>query len=196
MKWYKYDIRNLSDEEYEKWYSLMGEDKQKRVDRFRFSEDKKRTIAGEMLARIGISEWCGKAPEDIVFLAHKKGKPYASGLKVEFNVSHSENMVVCAISDKPIGIDVEKLRPVDLKIAKRICTEEELEYLFGHPAEEGDFKVTNDPLLILRFFKLWTAKEAYGKLLGTGLAVMNLPAKTDAISDIIDDEYFVSIICE
>ncbi len=34
MKWYKYDIRDLGDTEYGKWYSLMSEDKQQRVDRF------------------------------------------------------------------------------------------------------------------------------------------------------------------
>ena len=60
MKWYKYDIRDLTDTEYNKWYSLMSEDKRHRVDRFRFLDDKKRTVAGEMLARgrfAGIDSW-------------------------------------------------------------------------------------------------------------------------------------------
>ena len=68
MKWYKYDIRELTDKEYYKWYSLMSVEKQHRVDRFRFEDDKKRTVAGEMLARKAISEWCSVNAEDVIFL--------------------------------------------------------------------------------------------------------------------------------
>lgn len=170
MKWYKYDIRNLTDAEYSKWHSLMSKDKQIRVDRFRFTDDKKRTICGEMLARKAIAEWCGTTPESISFGIKEHGKPYAKALPVEFNISHSGDMVVCAVDDKPIGIDIEKIRPIDLTVAKRICTDEELLYLFGHNPEEQYFTYTTDTEILTRFFKLWTAKEAYGKCIGTGLS--------------------------
>ena len=65
MKWYKYDIRELSNLEYRKWYSLMSKEKQKRVDRFRFEDDRKRTVTGEMLTRLAIAEWCKVKPENI-----------------------------------------------------------------------------------------------------------------------------------
>ena len=139
MKWYKYDIRDLTDNEYNKWYSLMSEDKQCRVDRFRFVDDKKRTVAGEMLARKAIAEWCSVAPEDIVFGIKEHGKPYAKNLSIEFNISHSSDMVVCAVDDKPVGIDIEQIRPIDLTVAKRICTDEELLYLFDHTPTDQDF---------------------------------------------------------
>ena len=108
MKWYKYDIRDLFQDEYEKWYSLMSVEKKQRVDRFRLVDDKKRTVAGEMLARKAIAEWGGIAPESITFGTKEHGKPYAKDLAVEFNVSHSGDMVVCAVDDKPIGIDIER----------------------------------------------------------------------------------------
>ncbi len=169
MKWYKYDIRELTDAEYNKWYSLMSEDKQHRVDRFRFVDDKKRTVAGEMLARKAISEWCRVAPESITFGIKEHGKPYAKDLAVEFNISHSSDMVVCAVDDKPVGIDIEQIRPIDLTIAKRICTDEELLYLFGHTPTEQDFTYTTDTEILTRFFELWTAKEACGKCRGNGV---------------------------
>ena len=170
MKWYKYDTRDLTDTEYNKWYSLMSEDKRHRVDRFRFLDDKKRTVAGEMLALKTIAEWCGVVPESITFGIKEHGKPYAKDLAVEFNISHSGNMVVCAVDDKPIGIDIEQIRPIDLTVAKHICTDEELLYLFGHTPIEQDFAYTTDTEILIRFFKLWTAKEAYGKCIGTGLS--------------------------
>lgn len=107
MKWYKYDIRYLTDNEYEKWYLLMNEEKQHRVNRLCFVDDKKRTVAGEMLARKVISEWCGVTPESISFGTKEHGKLYVKDLAVEFNISHSGDIVVCAIDNNPIGIDIE-----------------------------------------------------------------------------------------
>lgn len=169
MKWYKYDIRDLNDTEYNKWYSLMSTDKQRRVDRFRFVDDKKRTVVGEMLARKAIAEWCGVSPESISFGKKEQGKPYAKDLTVEFNISHSGDMVVCAVDDKPVGIDIEQIRPIDLSVAKRICADDELLYLFGYTPTERDFTYTTDTKILTRFFELWTAKEAYGKCIGEGI---------------------------
>jgi len=151
----------------------MGKDKQARIDRFRFVDDKKRTVAGEMLARKAIAEWCGVSPESITFGTQKYGKPYAKNLSVEFNISHSGDIVVCAVDNNPIGIDVEKIRPIDLIVSKCICSDEELIYFFGHVPTEQDFIYTTDHHLLTRFFELWTAKEAIHKLRGVGIGGMD-----------------------
>lgn len=195
MKWYKYDIRNLTDVEYQKWYSLMSKEKQQRVDRFRFEDDKKRTVAGEMLARKAISEWCGVTPKSITFGKKEHGKPYASGLAVEFNISHSGDMVVCAIDNEPIGIDIEKIRPIDLSVAKQFCSEQELVYLFGHVPTEKDFVNTSDEDVLTGFFEIWTKKEAYVKCLGTGFSLkcenVNLSINNVMISN--NKNYIIAI---
>ena len=193
MKWYKYNIRDLVDAEYNKWYSMMSEDKQRRVDRFRFTDDKKRTVAGEMLARKAIAEWCGVTPESITFGIKEHGKPYAKDLAVEFNISHSGDMVVCAIDDKPVGIDIEQIHPIDLTVAKRICTDEELLYLFGHTPTDDDFTYTTDTEILTRFFELWTAKEAYGKYLGSGVVGFIERKVLNQLLFTIDDCYIINI---
>ena len=164
MKWYKYDIRDLTDEEYAYRYSLMNADKRKRVDRFRLIDDKKRTVAGEMLARKAIAEWCGVEPESITFAIGEHGKPYAVDLDVEFNISHSGYMVVCTVDSTPVGIDLEQIRPIDLSVAKRFCSDEELLYIFGHKPTDEDFVYTEDKEILTRFFEIWTKKEAMVKL--------------------------------
>lgn len=169
MKWYKFDVRDLTAADYRKWYALMSRDKQARVDRFRFEEDKKRTVAGEMLARKAIAEWCNISAEGIVFDKTETGKPYTKDLPVEFNISHSGDMVVCAVDDQPVGIDIEQIRPIDLTVAKRVCLDEELFYLFGHKPIVRDFTYTTDTKILIRFFEIWTTKEAYGKCLGAGI---------------------------
>lgn len=170
MKWYKYDIRNLSDTEYYKCYSLMSEEKQDQVNRFQFTDDKKRTVTGEMLARLAIAGWCNVSPESIVFYKDKNGKSFAECLAVEFNISHSQDIVVCAVDNKPVGIDIEKIRPINLNVAKRICTDEELAYLFGYTPNDEDFKQLPNNTTLTRFFEIWTAKEAYGKCIGIGIS--------------------------
>lgn len=193
MKWYKYYIRDLTDAEYNKWYSLMSESKQLRVDRFRFVDDKKRTVAGEMLARKAISKWCNVAPESIIFGIKEHGKPYAKDLSIEFNISHSGDMVVCAVDDKPIGIDIEQIRPIDLIVAKRICTDEELLYLLGRtPTDQRDFTYTTNTEILTRFFELWTAKEAYGKCLGKGVCLTN-SFLTKAERVLFNKDYVITI---
>lgn len=160
MKWYKYDIRDLTDEEYSYWYSLMNADKRQRVNRFRLIDDKKRTVAGEMLARKAIAEWCSVEPESIIFAICEHGKPYAVDLDVEFNISHSANLVVCAVDDQPVGIDIELIRPIDLSVAKRVCSDEELLYIFDYKPKDADFVYTEDEEILTRFFEVWTRKEA------------------------------------
>ena len=192
MKWYKVDIREISEAEYEKWFALMSEEKRKRVQNFKISDDKKRTVAGEMLAKKAIAEWRSVKEEDITILRGEHGKPYVKDLNLYFNISHSENLVVCAVDSKPIGIDVEKIRPINLSVAKRVCNKSELEYLFGFIPQKTDFKLTEDREILLRFFELWTAKEAYAKALGEGLKAVRNPTQ-ERIEKIVENGYFISI---
>ncbi|MBQ8860397.1 MAG: 4'-phosphopantetheinyl transferase superfamily protein [Ruminococcus sp.] len=194
MKWYKYDINNLSEKDYEYYYSLMSEDKKKRVENFRFENDKKRTVAGEMLSRKVIAEHLSIDESSIVFSKCENGKPYAKELDIEFSISHSGDIVVCAISDKPIGIDVEKIRPINLRVAKRICDEKEFLYIFSHKPDETDFSYTEDEGILTRFFELWTKKEAYAKCSGKGLSAGL--CFTPKIDSIVEDGYVVSIYKE
>lgn len=185
---YKYDIRKLSDDEYNKWFSLMSEEKQAKVNRFYFDDDRKRTVAGEMLARKAVAKRCGVSEESIVFGKNENGKPFAQNLDVQFNISHSEDMVVCVVADNPVGIDVEKIRQIDLKVAKRVYTQDEIDYLYG-----GD-----ETAILERFFELWTAKEAYLKFLGCGIVdkLNEMYVNTENVLVQKDGEYIISIYSE
>lgn len=184
MRWCWLDIRNMQVEEYENYYELMTQDKKERVNRYRFVDDKKRTVAGEILARQMISQWCQVEETFITFSGNQYGKPYAIDLPVHFNISHSSNLVVCAIDDNPVGIDVELIREIDLSIARRVCTKHELEYVYS-----GQF--------YKRFFRVWTLKEAYFKCAGTGITEFK---EVDVFRDISKKEciylgeYVVSIV--
>ena len=95
-------------------------------------------------------------------IAHGKyGKPYLIDFdNIHFNISHCDGLVACAISDRPIGIDVERIVPFKDNLAKKILTEEEMQFLICCKNDEIAYKEM--------FFRLWTLKESYIKWNGSG----------------------------
>lgn len=110
-------------------------------------------MAAELVLRALLSEHTGVPPEAFCFLRTPRGKPYAENAPF-FNLSHSGDWILCAVSDTPVGADIETPRTVSPILLRRVCTPAELAYI-GDDAK--------------RFLEIWTAKEAYLKLLGTGL---------------------------
>lgn len=194
MKWYKININDYSDNDYNHWYSLMTESRKARVDGLRFDNDKKRTVFGEMLAKKSLAQIAHIDAENIQIETGLNGKPYAKDIQMYFSISHSTQLVVCAVDSKPVGIDVEKIKRVNLSIAKRICTDDDLVFLFGKMPEESDYSDNENKDILLRFFKLWTAKEAYVKMKGSGIRDGLL--YTPDCECIVYDGYVISVCCE
>ena len=183
------NINDISVEDYEKYFSLMSDEKKKRLNRFRFENDRKRSVAGEMLARQMISEYCSANEGDIVFLPDKFGKPYAKGLKVHFSISHSNDMALCAVGPSPVGADIEKIREIKDSVIERVCTEHEIEYV-------NKQEITHEERM-RRFFEVWTFKEAYFKYLGTGLSdfkSLDLFSCEKEVESVTKDGYVYCII--
>ena len=160
MKWYHLDVRDMTKAQYDEYYAMADEDRRRKADACRKEEDRLCSIAGDHLARLAISEHCGVPMESIRFARTGDGKPYAVGLDVHFNISHSGSLSACAVSDKPVGIDVQIMRPVRTNLTKRVCTPGELQYI-------GTEDLTGEALV--RFYRVWCTKEAYFKWLGTGI---------------------------
>lgn len=186
-------LSELSEEEYNACFSLMSVERRQAVQRLRCEADRQRTIAGEWLARRMLAARCGVAAEEIAFGRSDRGKPFAKGLSAEFNVSHSGECVLCAVSDRPIGADIEKIRPVTDRLIRRVCTVDELAYV--------NDAVISPEERTRRFFRVWTGKEAFVKYLGTGIADLS---KADIFSDSLQKgltqfnrgEYAVSFFSE
>lgn len=110
-------------------------------------------------------------------------KPCAEGFAGDFNISHTSGCGVLAISDSPVGVDVERIRPVNLKIAEKFC------------ADEREFIEKSEDCR-RAFFEIWTAKEAYLKKEGTGITVPLNSFSVLGLSDIRHfyfDDFVVSV---
>ena len=79
-----------------------------------------------------------------------------------FSLSHSEDRVMVAISESPVGCDIEKIAPVKDGIMEEALTPAELRFVYAQPTSIERSEA---------FYRLWTRKESYVKAIGKGFAV-------------------------
>ena len=150
MNWCIASVRDFTEEDLAAAYKGLSPSRKAHIDRFRHDGARRQSLAGELLLRRLLAQLGIHAP--IERLA--SGQPVLADRSACISISHCGDYVVCAVSEKPVGIDIEKVRPVKPGMAERICTAEELQYV---GCDES------------RFFEVWTAKEAYFKMQGTGI---------------------------
>lgn len=192
---YTLDIKKISRTEIDAAYFSMSSERRKKCDGFRFQSDKDLCVAADMLLRRVLSEKTGIPPEELVFSVSENGKPYLENGEYHFNVSHSGNMVAVAVNEScPVGIDVEKIRPVSARISKRAFSDADMRFVFDGPViPEG---LQEDRETLLRFFTVWTYKEAFVKMTGEGICgnIKTLSYdKNNCITEIYDD-YVLTVI--
>ena len=161
---------NVENLDLKRAYDAVPKDRQDKIDFFRFEKDKKLSAGAYLLLKKLLLE---KNITNPLFKIEKYGKAYISNFEnIYFNLSHSGKMVLCAISDREVGVDIEYIdHEIDLNIAKHYFYNKEYESIMNsqNPADE--------------FFKYWVLKESYMKYTGLG---MNL--KLDSFEIKIEDE--------
>lgn len=147
--------------------ALLSADEQERTGRFYFDRDRKRYAVGRGLLRMLLGAYLALPPGQIAFRYGTYGKPALDGTvdgrTLQFNLAHSNELAVFIFCwDRPVGIDVEHVRPMP--------DEADLAERFFSPAESALVASLAGEQRRETFFKLWTCKEAYLKTGGAGLA--------------------------
>lgn len=161
-----YRIINLShsmfDKElYQKAYNAMSPERKAKADRYKQEADKRSCVFTDMLLRELLRDnYAVTEPE---FYIDGNQKPHLAGDKIHFSLSHSGDFAACALDSSPIGIDIERIRTVELPLIKKVCTDEELSFVL----KNKDSTIGKDTCL--RFLMVWCSKEAYLKYTGEGL---------------------------
>ena len=112
----------------------------------------------------------GEAQNDLSICRTPRGKPYFASRDLFFSISHAKDTVAVALSDTPVGIDIEFIdeRRDILSLSRRFFAPDEhkaLSETAGSPIDD--------------FFALWTKKEALAKITGEGLAAICRADKLD-----------------
>lgn len=114
----------------------------------------------------------GKRPIEAVYCYGPEGKPYFQEIPLYFSLSHSGDAVFLAVSEREIGADIQAVTKADWKkLAKRFYGENDLKYMEScgeNPVLRADDLSENLDAREM-FYRIWTKKEAYGKLTGEGV---------------------------
>ena len=144
---------------------LRGEEKN-RYNRYQSQRQREHFLFGRVLLKTILSKYIGCAPADLKLDIDTRGKPFVSSdntLSLTFNLSHSGNRVVFAVSkNQDLGVDLELIKKerAILKIAERYFSTSETRELRNLPKASQ----------VKRFYELWTLKESVLKACGYGLS--------------------------
>lgn len=149
LKVYAIDTNILKDDEVNKLA---------KVDKYGHISDP--TILRQQIAKDKLMKFI-MSQEGVISLIEKdsKGKPYFSNSDICFNITHSENKVLIAVSDEQVGIDIQKIEEIEEmkldKLSRRIYNDNDYNY----------YNVNDS----ITFLQIWTIKEAFLKCIGIGL---------------------------
>lgn len=151
-----YIDRNLTSDEYMYLSSLSDI---VNTNYYKF-EDCQNSIIGISLAQLAICESLNLKLNQLKISRNKYGKLFEKSCY--FNISHCQNYVVCSLSDKVVGVDIENIIQEDINIENfnKYFTPEEQKYLQNSKTKRRE-----------AFTKLWVLKESYIKYLGHGLFI-------------------------
>ncbi len=158
---------------------LLPESLHERAKRYKRESDGIDFLVGRLLLKEALeAHGVEEGIEDIQY--NEKGKPFLN--KVFFNISHTEDMIVCAFSKEvEMGIDVEKRKLVDLENFKDFFNETEWENIIADPDNK-----------MQQFYWYWTRKESIIKAKGLDLSDLN-KLEVDLDLDVVElgDEKWV-----
>jgi len=128
---------DVSAEERHALKELLSGDEIEYAQRFRFDLDRERYITSHGVLRKILSTYTGVSASAINFSVAANGKPSVAGVppSIQFNLSHSGNVALVAVSSAHCGVDIEKIRRElsYMDIAERFFTADENRWLTSLP---------------------------------------------------------------
>jgi 4'-phosphopantetheinyl transferase len=147
--------------EYSRLMSFINIRDKLKAEKLSIEEDRYTSLICHSLLRLILSRKLNTDHASLEILNEGRNKPRLKGNSIFFNISHTRDSFVFAISERSeIGIDLEKVdRNIDfMSIAKKFFSNDEYAFILKKPEDSRN-----------RFFLLWTRKEAVLKAMGTGI---------------------------
>lgn len=153
----------------------------------RICEKKSKALNESLAALAVLKKLCLKNGLSFDKLSYsEKGKPL---LPVGFiSISHSFGFVAAAVSDNPVGIDIEYIREIRRRQSYKLFSREESLFVNSDNANISE-----------RFLLCWTRKEAYIKLYGEGILsaaginLLNPPPNLKIITECYNQQLIISV---
>ena len=170
------NVNKINKNQVNKFIPILSLEERDKYHKITDKKRKKVCITSRLLLRLILSELTSIRAKELKFSYTANGKPLLKGdlKKVKFSVSHSGDYIFIATSiGTPIGIDIQKKQEIKSElIINRFFSESEKKWILSQPKSEQ----------INEFYKIWTVKEAYVKMISstiTGIKSINCFIKKD-----------------
>jgi len=151
---------------------------QDKIKRYRRWQDAQLSLLGRILLVKGLEQInYGFDESNLNYTSFNK--PYLENNAIHFNISHSGELVICALTKiGAIGIDIEKINGTKISDFKSQMT-------------VNEWKLINESTNAnLSFFQYWTQKEAVIKTHGKGLSIPLKSFEVTKNKTIIESELY------
>ncbi len=148
-------ITNYSIDQYKSFYYKLDDIYKDKINHLIYDNDKQLSILAQILLSKLLIDKYFIDYKDINFKFNKYNKPFIDN--INFNISHSYEYSVVVTSNNKIGVDIEYIREVDISIINYFCTDCEIKYIM------------NSSNKYRSLFEIFCLKEAYFKMIGTGI---------------------------
>lgn len=150
-------IADLSEEQTERLINSLPEWRREQALRYKQLQGRKECAIGYVELLRGLRELFD-INEMPAFAYNEHGKPYLKEHPdIHFSISHCKEAVGCFVSNRPCGLDIERIRTAKPDLVRHTMSPEEAEGIFSNPFPD------------VAFTRIWTQKEAVLKLKGTGI---------------------------
>lgn len=196
IRLYLADIRPLYREEMQRRAQrLVDAERQSRADACKTARGRAASLAVGVLAEYALRQ---NGLGEYAIRYDAGGKPHVAekrsgcrsiwGKEIAYlSLSHSGDYAVCAVASGPVGVDIQKVQPVRTGILRHFLDEKErLDFLGRYGLQKGEKYLPEDAAD--EFFRLWTAKESYMKLTGTGMAAGFVNLTADPVSGTVREK--------
>jgi 4'-phosphopantetheinyl transferase len=158
----------LDDAKWDDYTAVLNNAEREKAARYRTTTLQQHYRRCRSALRVILARYINVAAADLNFHLAEHGKPELPGHRIGFNVSHSGDYALVALAKHELGVDLEiagKERSDLQGLIDMVC----------HPNEQTVLAQLPDADKAAQFYRLWTQKEAYCKMLGLGL-YQSLPA--------------------
>lgn len=169
-------ITDFSFDSFKVCYDALEENEKLRVSAKKSPQDQMCSLAARIVLKKVLAENYGI--NNPVIKRDTKGKPYLEHEKVYFSISHTCDTVAVAVSENPIGVDIEYVREYNDSVCRKMFSDAEIKFVSGDDT---------------KFTKLWTLKEAAVKATGQGIANIkdyNFDISGKSVTTTIDNAVF------
>ena len=156
------DMTQCSEQEVARLFPLVSAQRREQALRYQHTFGQFACLQSYLMLCQLLAEWGRAHPTPYTlhstptFLYNDYGAPYIEGGPY-FSISHCKRSIAVAVSENPIGIDIEAIRTFSPDLMRKTMNEDE------------QLRITSSAIPEVEFIRFWTQKEALLKLQGTGI---------------------------